>query len=156
MAEDVYELSLKGPGITINKGVDARTAAAIAQMAVGGAGQAPRVQSPGLAPSREVSANAGQLLSLREFLQQVNLSIGNHAKITAVGRYMRDFEAQADFSRDDIRGRFRAAGEPQPANFPRDFQKAIRAGWIAEDPKSPSHFYITRTGDELIGQGIRA
>src|SRR5438445_805629 len=89
------------------------------------------------AASRSSPSLSGQPLSLREFLQQADVSAGIHAKILAVGRYLRDFEGQADFTRDDIRTRFRTAGEGQPANFPRDFQKAVRAGWIAEDPKSP-------------------
>jgi len=89
------------------------------------------------------------------FFKQVNPTIGIHAKILTVGRYVRDFEGRGDFTRDEIRERFRSAGEPQPANFPRDFQKAVRAGWIAEDPKKRGRFYVTRTGDELIDRGFR-
>lgn len=156
LIESTYELSLKGPGITISKSIDAGTAAAIAQIAVGGAkAHRPLVENRGMVSSKSLPICTDQPLSLREFLQQVNPSIGIHAKILAVGRYMRDFEGQADFSRDDIRTRFRTAGEPQPANFPRDFQKAVRAGWIAEDPGNRGRFYVTRTGDELIDQGFK-
>jgi hypothetical protein len=156
LTENLYEFSLKGPGITISKNLDAGRAGAIAQIAVGGAiayVAAPQTSS-GLAATRGGPPATGQPLSLREFLQRVNVSLGIHAKVLAVGRYLRDFEGQSDFTRDDIRTRFRAAGEPQPGNFPRDFQKAIRAGWIAEDPKSPARFYVTRTGDELIDKSF--
>jgi hypothetical protein len=152
VSENPYELSLKGPGITINKNLDAKVAAAIAQMAVGGFGgyTGPAQAAARPAAIKSTPALAGQPLSLREFLQQADVSAGIHAKILAVGRYLRDFEGQSDFARDDIRSRFRTAGEPQPANFPRDFQKSVRAGWIAEDPKAPGRFYVTRTGDEFI------
>src|SRR4051812_8948237 len=116
ISENPYELSLKGPGITISKNLGAGVAAAIAQMAVSG------VVAPAVAPQAAARPAAsgsspslsGQPLSLREFLQQADVSAGIHAKILAVGRYLRDFEGQADFTRDDIRTRFRTAGEGQP------------------------------------------
>jgi hypothetical protein len=148
--EDTYHLSLKGPGITIDKIIDPRTAGAIAQMTFGGISV-----SPGRIDQR---ADVGQVrgpalsqgMSLREYLQAATLDRGIHTKILAVGRYLRDFENQPDFTREDVRSRFRSAGEPQPANFHRDFQKAVRAGWIAEDHQHRGRYYVTRTGDDEI------
>jgi hypothetical protein len=156
LPEIAYELSLTGPGITITKSVDAERAGAIAQIAMGGAVRQIDRLATGPTVLRAGPVDPGRPLSLREFLQRMDLSIGIHAKILAVGRYMRDFENLPDFTRDDVRSRFRGAGEPQPGNFPRDFQKAVRAGWIAEDPKSAGRFYVTRTGDELTDQGFRS
>lgn len=153
-----YHLILKGKGITIDKMVDARVGGAIAQMALGGVAiEAAKVLPPQGAVSPIVgqqidlrSVVPGQRLSLREYLHQADVDRGIHGKILAVGRYMRDYENQNDFSREDIRARFRSAGEPQPANFHRDFQKAVRAGWIAEDHQNRDRFYVTRTGDDEI------
>jgi hypothetical protein len=145
-----YVLSLKGPGITINKIIDPRTAGAIAQIVFGGQeSDAPDFDTEGalgaVAPSLP-----GPRISLREYLQNASLDRGIHTKILAVGQYMRDLEKQSDFTREDIRSRFRSAGEPQPANFPRDFQKAVRAGWIAQDHQNHGRYYVTRTGDDEI------
>jgi len=148
--EDKYHLSLKGPGITINKVIDPRTAGAIAQMTLGGVSQETAQTDQRLSVRPTALNLTGQRMSLREYLQTAALDRGIHTKILAVGRYMRDFENQGDFNRDDIRGRFRSAGEPQPANFARDFQKAVRAGWIAEDHQNRDRYYVTRTGDDEI------
>lgn len=149
-----YRLVLKGPGITIEKDIDQNIAAAIAQLSVSGVSVG---SAGGTARRAPLSASSGseQPLSLREFLQQAAAS-SIHSKIVVVGRFMRDHEGLNDFSREDIRGRFRSAGEPQPANFHRDFQKAVSAGWIAEDPHNKGRFYVTRTGDEAIERGFEA
>jgi hypothetical protein len=150
IAKEKYHLSLKGPGITINKIVDPRTAGAIAQMTFGGhEPDAPCVDQAGVLGPMALRLSVRRA-SIREYLQTAALDRGIHTKILAVGQYMRDLESQSDFSREDIRSRFRSAGEPQPANFPRDFQKALRAGWIAEDHQNRGRYYVTRTGDEEI------
>src|SRR5690606_11560684 len=86
-----------------------------------------------------------------EFLEETGGS-SFHEKIAAIARYMRDHEGQQDFSREDIKVRFRSAGEVMPGNFPRDFQKALQAGWVAEDPQNRGRFYVTRRGDDAIDQ----
>jgi hypothetical protein len=92
-----------------------------------------------------------QRLSIREFIEEVG-GRSFHAKVAAIGQYMRDHEGQQDFTREDVKVRFRSAGEIMPGNFPRDFQKALQAGWIAEDPQSRGRYYVTRRGDEAIDQ----
>jgi hypothetical protein len=161
VGKESYHLILKGKGVTIDKVVDVRVGGAIAQMALGGVAietvqgalSQSAVSPTGAqqADSRStLSAGTGQRLSLREYLQRADVDRGIHGKILAVGRYLRDYENQNDFSREDIRARFRSAGEPQPANFHRDFQKAVRAGWVAEDHQNRDRFYVTRTGDDEI------
>jgi hypothetical protein len=162
--DGIYHLSLQGPGLAIDKDIDPQLAGAIAQMTVSGSFRErpttnveQHILQKGPALSEPASPGLGQRLSLREYLQATVSDRGIHTKILAVGRYLRDHEKQDDFSREDIRGRFRSAGEPQPANFARDFQKAVRAGWIAEDHENRGRFYVTRTGDQEVdrrqGQG---
>ena len=152
--KEEYHLRLKGPGITIDKVIDPQTAGAIAQMTFSGVstdvthGQGAKVPQWTLASSM-------QRISLREYLLTNVPDRGIHAKILAVGRYLRDLENKGDFNREDVRSRFRSAGEPQPANFHRDFQKAVRAGWIAEDHRNRGRYYVTRTGDEAIDRRQR-
>ena len=88
-------------------------------------------------------------VSLREFLDEV------HAKrkpdqIVTIGRYITQFEGQADFSRDEVKSRFSVALEPMPANFPRDFRVAERNGMIAKVHGKEGRFYITKTGLRAI------
>jgi hypothetical protein len=149
--EGVYHLSLTGSGITIDKAIDSRTAGAVAHLVLGGVEVPPPPAATSQGGRPLTSPNSSeQRVSLREFLQMSALDRGIHTKILAVGRYMRDFEGQSDFTRDDVRARFRSAGEPQPANFPRDFQKALRAAWIAEDHQNRGHYYVTHAGDREI------
>jgi hypothetical protein len=163
-----YHLVLEGEGVTIDKMVDGHVAGAIARLAFSGVA-VEAVEAPDPRPSAPLTSDqstarsgipvaSGQRLSLREYLQHADVDRGIHGKILAVGSYLRDHEEQGDFTREDVRARFRSAGEPQPANFHRDFQKAVRAGWIAEDHQNAGRFYVTRTGDDEINrrQGSQA
>jgi hypothetical protein len=150
----LWKVSVAGPGITADKDVGQAVALAVLQLLYG---NAPPTAPAGLLPvARSGAATSavtrpGQPVSIREFLEE---TAGKtiHAKITVVGRFMRDHENQSDFSREDIKSRFRSAGEVMPANFPRDFQKALQAGWIGEDPQNRGRYYVTRRGDEAIEQ----
>ena len=64
----------------------------------------------------------------------------------AIAEYLYIHEEVELFTRDDIRGRFRTAGEAVPGNFPRDFAWAVKNGWVAEDVKSAGSFYVTQKG----------
>lgn len=150
VSEEKYHLTLKGPGISINKVIDARTAGAIAQMTFGGVSVDIAHVDRRTVFNPTTAAPSGAPLSLREYLQSATPDRGIHTKILAVARYIRDVEKQNDFTREDVRNRFRSAGERQPANFHRDFQKAVRAGWIAQDHQSRGQYYVTRTGDDEI------
>jgi hypothetical protein len=153
-AANPYEVNVKGPGIAADKNVDLPRALAVLQI-IFGEGSPPPVSAVGVAARQTGNqatafvAQGLQPVSIREFLADV-AGKTIHAKIAAVGRYMRDHEGLSDFSRDDVKSRFRAAGELMPGNFPRDFQKAVQSGWIGEDPHNSGRFYVTRTGDETI------
>jgi hypothetical protein len=150
----VWKISIAGPGITADKDVGQAIALAVLQLLYGDTPPSPAVGSAptghtGASPLRVV--RAGQPVSVREFLEETSGKT-IHAKITAIGRFMRDHEGQPDFSREEVKNRFRSAGEVMPANFPRDFQKALQAGWIGEDPQNRDRFYVTRRGDDAIEQ----
>jgi hypothetical protein len=152
-AGEGYRATVVGPGIQAERDVDLQMAMAIVQVMFGTGALAPAdvaLVTPRSA-GRVGPSDHNQRLSIREFLESVG---GRNipAKIAAIARYMRDHEAQNEFSRDDIRVRFRSAGEVMPGNFPRDFQKTLQAGWIAEDPQNRGRFYVTRRGDEAIDQ----
>jgi hypothetical protein len=88
-------------------------------------------------------------MSLREFLTDADAK-RMPDKIVTIGEYLMSQAGQEDFSGDDVRDRFRAAGEVAPANFSRDFKWTISNGWVAEDPKNPGRYYVTQTGRAAI------
>jgi hypothetical protein len=152
-----YELTLKGEGVSVSRKVGEPVARAILDLVMGGilgprreiAMRDPREQreAPSQAPSRSISVR--ERLSLREYLDEVG-AVRNPDKITAIGQYMLEHEDRDLFSRDDVKSRFRTAGEGAPGNFPRDFSVAIGTGWISEDPKSAGNFYVTKKGREAL------
>lgn len=161
MSEDtnaVCKITVSGLGIQAEKEVSLQIAMSVMQLMFGGAPKdPPEISGPEneqVRPAYDASQpERMQRLSIREFLEEAGGS-SFHEKIAAIGRYMRDHEAQQDFSRDDVKVRFRSAGEAMPGNFPRDFQKALQAGWIAEDPQNRGRFYVTRRGDDAIDQNF--
>ena len=130
----------------VDQQVDKAAALAILRVALGD----PDVKSgPGESKAEAESAGKRQpRLSLREHVDAVGAR-SNPEKIKAFGVYLRDCQEKDDFSKDDIKGCFRSAGELLPANFPRDFNATIQNGWISEDHEKSGRYYVTRKGDEV-------
>jgi hypothetical protein len=145
--ETPYKLTLVGPGLKVEKPIEEAKALGVLQIALGGV----PAEFDGIArpttPTVGRGLRPGQPLSLREYVEEFGGSTYS-AKIVTIGRYLRDHEQKNDFSRDEIKARFRTAGEALPKNLPRDFQTAIQAGWIAPDHEKAGRFYVTRRGDE--------
>jgi len=146
---DQFRFSLHGPGVAIDKEVDQSVALALMQVALGASRQNAIISSSSGASASSVGARPQ--LSLREFVDGVRAK-SNPEKMTAFGIYVREHLGRESFSRDEIKGLFRSAGEALPANFPRDFKSAIQSGWIAPDQGAVDLYYVTRRGDEMIKQ----
>ncbi|QBR70409.1 hypothetical protein CU048_02975 [Beijerinckiaceae bacterium] len=154
--EELYSVSIKGNGITIEKSVASHLARQMINMILGGtttygsvSPQEPLVSGNRTSGTSTAPPPGGGRTSLREFLDE-SQATRNPDKITAIAEYLIAHEGTESFTRDDIKGRFRTAGEAAPANFPRDFTWAVKNGWIAEDPKSPGSFYVTKKGRTAI------
>jgi hypothetical protein len=147
--EELYTVSIKGNGIAVEKSVSAQVARQVINAVMGGA-----VSESASGPAKHAEAASGtypevRRTSLREFIEE-SQARRNPDKITTIAQYLLEIEGKELFTRDDIRGRFRSAGEAAPANFPRDFAWAVKNSWIAEDTKSPNLFYVTQTGRNAI------
>jgi hypothetical protein len=141
-----YSLTLKGEGISVSREVDQAVARSILEIVLGGD---PEAAATGEHPKSPGVKGGRNRVSLREFLD------GSEAKrmpdkIVTIGEYLISQAGQEDFTGDDVRERFRAAGEVPPANFGRDFKWTISNGWVAEDPKKAGHYYVTQTGKTAI------
>jgi hypothetical protein len=154
-----YDFSLTGDGISITRKVSEPVARSIIALVLGGtitpAREISFAQPPNAGGAAPSSRQASERLSLREYLDDVGAT-RNPDKITAIGQFMLEQEARDLFTRDDVKSRFRSAGEAAPGNFPRDFSLAVRTGWISEDPKSPGSFYVTKKGREALQGGFVA
>src|SRR5712691_8139358 len=151
-AKTSYSLTLKGEGISVSRDVDQSIARAIVELVLGGGIQPtiPASKAGERSSTTHVNAHLARL-SLREFLDQAEPK-RNPDKIVAIGEYIIQHDKQADFTRDDLKARFRNAGEPVPGNFPRDFIWAISNGWVAEDAHNPRHYYVTQKGKTAIAE----
>lgn len=141
---ETYKLTLMGSGISIDKEIDQATAERVVH-AVFGSQQTESSQLAGGADR----PNDPQRLSLREVLEESEARTIPE-KIVVIAAYLRDQQGQATCTREDNKGKFRTAGEPMPANYSRDFGKAVQSGWIAEDHQNSGKFYVTRRGDEAL------
>jgi hypothetical protein len=141
-----FDLKLSGDGISIEKKIDRQTAAAVMAAVLG-------VRPTSTIPSQAGGVGARhpseEQLSLREFLDEVK-AVRKPDQIVAIGHYICHQEGQPNFSRDDVKARFSTAKEPMPANFPRDFGQAIKAGLIAEAHQQAGRFYVTKTGTQAV------
>jgi hypothetical protein len=144
----LYSLDLKGEGISISRKIEESKAKAILDVVFGDVPTDILTATKMETPTRP---SGRARLSLREVLDEANAT-SNAEKIVVIGSYVTGHENAADFSRDDAKNRFKAAGESSPANIHRDFAAAIQNGWIAEDPKKPGRFYVTQKGHTAIAQ----
>ncbi|MFL6727965.1 MAG: hypothetical protein ACJ8FS_15850 [Sphingomicrobium sp.] len=149
---ETYKVQIEGAGFTFAREIDGPTLGRVMHAMLGGAGGSALFHSGGSNSNDEGAASERQL-SLREFLLEVGAK-RYPDKIVAIGHYLEEYESKPGFSKDDIKARFRAAGEPPPGNFPRDFSIAKAQGWIAEDTHNAGQLYVTRTGREAVEQGF--
>ena len=149
---ETYSVQIDGAGLSFSREIDAPTLGRVMHAMLGG-GQAPPTSLDGEDSIEVASTPRARPLSLREFLLDVGAKRYSD-KIVAIGHYLEEHEGKSGFSRDDIKSRFRTAGEAPPGNFPRDFSVTLAHGWIAEDAGNPGQLYVTTSGREAIEQGF--
>jgi hypothetical protein len=150
-----YAVTLKGEGLSLDRKVDVATARSVMNLLLGGTASAGRQMGERgntiSVPPVQVIQHDERPLSLREYLDQVEAK-RNPDKIVSIAEFLSFGEGQHDFTSEDLKGRFRTAGEAPPANFSRDFSWTIQNGWIAEDAQKPGVYYVTQRGKQAIEQ----
>lgn len=150
-----YDLKLTGAGISIARKISQDVALQIIAAIMGGVPPSHVAQTH--APQQvvpEAKPATGRTVAIREFLNQSGAK-RNPDKITAIAIYLRSHLNRETFSRDDIKGWFRKAGEPVPANYSRDFSAALSTGWIAEDHTTSGEYYVTNSGLQAMESGFQ-
>ena len=155
MSDSLYKISIKGPGLTLNRDVPKPVADQLvvvlltgstigAPLTPGTAGKS----APLRTPSNAQAVTPGSELVIREFLDSVNAKRVPD-KITAIGAYLAQ-SGQGDFGKADLVANFEAAGEPVPKNLNRDLKWTLKAGWIAARTGKKETWYVTNTGQTAV------
>ncbi len=146
--EEEFDLRISGGGINVERKIDSNTLATVMAAIMGAQGASGeailRLNDTDVKPKQP-----NIRMSLREFLDDVQAT-RKPDQIVAIGHFISHFEERPDFSRDEVRARFSVAKEPMPANFPRDFGLAVKAGMLAEVHQKQGQFYVTRTGISAV------
>ena len=111
-------------------------------------GSAPLQRQTAAPPSP--AASQGRRLSVVEILSD-RKPVTIPGKIALFAYYREKYEGLSRFSRDDLLPYFAKAKETPPTHFVRDFDKAVKKGWLHED-KADS--YITSRGVEEVESGF--
>lgn len=143
-ANELFKIKLTGPGVSVDREVDQKTALAVVAALMGGEKlvSVPELRAPH--PVTLKRANDSSRLSLREFLSETDARTSKE-RITAIGHYLCTFEDQDSFSLDDIRKGYRTAREILPKNLHRDFGNVCKAGWTHPSGVA-GKYYVTNTG----------
>jgi hypothetical protein len=123
------------------------------------------VQALGMAPSQKavVSGQASETdtalpitprldraLSLVEVIEEKKPAT-NPQRIAVFAFYRERVQGQPRFSRHDLESYFADARVSPPANYDRDFNSAVKQGWIHEDDDQS---YLTTKGIEAVEAGF--
>ena len=93
----------------------------------------------------------GKRLSIVEFLNEKQPAT-NAQRIACFAYYREHVEGRPQFARRDLEPYFAAAKLANPGkNFDREFNKAVREGWIHEDG---ANSYLTQGGENKVNAGF--
>lgn len=102
-------------------------------------------------PSKASSGNS--VVSPREYILQKK-PISNSQKIATFFLYLEEAFLLPSVDKDQVKELFVTARESMPQNFSRDFDSAIRSGWISP-ANEQGKYYLTTTGRQVIENGFK-
>jgi hypothetical protein len=155
-----YQVTIKGPGLTVEREVGESKAFEILGIVMAGSAQTPARDIPAREsttaarrPVEEATAqkSSNRKQSLREYLDEVEAK-RNPDKILAIAKYVADDTGNDRFASDDVKARFPDAAERVPGNYGRDFRWVVRNGWIASAGSGTDEFYVTGKGDKALAE----
>lgn len=153
-----YKLNLEGPGLKVERALTEVQAFEVLAVLMGGAvglgADTPPARASREAAVARTRGTAGRGLSLREYFDEAEPK-RNPDKILVVASYLKAIEGVEAFSPDDVKGRFRSAGETVPGNWARDFRWVVQNGWVAEDQGS-GDYYVTKKGEDAVANKFSA
>ena len=154
---DKYKVSIKGPGINVDRGVSEAQASQLLIALLTGRAPATTSAAHGLRESKLSSDASVQSIdsdSIAEYLGATSAKISPE-KIAAIGSFLKHRRNKTSFNRDDLEASFLEAAESIPKNLPRDIKNAVRSRWIAPKPGEKGVYYVTGTGFKAVNSGFR-
>jgi hypothetical protein len=145
---DTFELLLTGTGVSLRRTISAELAGAVVALVV--TGRPP--QPTQVVPDLDLQTGAAARMSVGEFIAQVHAT-SYPEKIAAIAAFLGDHRGKETFAKEDIRAQFKAAREPFPANYRRDFARAMARRWIAQADQLGT-YYLTSTGKKAVNRGF--
>lgn len=97
-----------------------------------------------------ITPRLDRALSLVEVIEEKKPAT-NPQRIAVFAFYRERVQGQPRFSRNDLEGYFADARVSPPANYDRDFNSAVKQGWIHEDDDQS---YLTTKGIEAVEAGF--
>lgn len=136
-------LTLKGPGIAVDRDVPDNVAAELLRVVLQGEPTGPPPRTAAVLPRSSGVHGGGTLAELFHRHEPKR----NPDKIAVIAYHLKA-AGQASFTKEQVRAGFRRAGEREPGNFDRDWAWAVRNGWV--DGDAAEGFYLTRTGERVV------
>lgn len=109
-------------------------------------------REPREAPALEEGRRQGLVESPRQALERSEAKTIPE-KMTAFAAYLFHEEGRGTFTQSDIRRIFQRARERIPSHFSREFDKAVRAGWIHEGEEK-GQCYVSEAAKDVIEVGF--
>ena len=134
MQKETFNISLKGPGISIEREISDQVAQQVALLVLTG------TTHPSL---------PAEPLSMSAFLQQSNAR-RNPERFIAIAYFIKKYRNRPSFDKNDLIDGFEEAGQQFPANFSRDFKTVKSSGWIAPKSGRPGTFYLSDQGASAV------
>lgn len=136
-------LTLKGPGIAVDRDVPDAVAAELLSLVLEGEPTSFTLRAGAAPPGRSRVRGGGSLAELFHSHEPKR----NPDKIAVIAYHLRT-TGQASFTKEQVRAGFRRAGEREPGNFDRDWAWTIRNGWV--DGDAGEGFYLTSMGERVV------
>lgn len=95
-------------------------------------------------------AGSGKRMSIVELLQDKSPAT-NSQRIATFAFYHEKLEGNQRFARQDLSPYFAKAKLPKPGNFDRDYNGAVKEGWIHDEGASS---YLTQKGEAAVDAGF--
>jgi hypothetical protein len=111
---------------------------------------APSGLSTSRATVQATPLSADRPLSPVELIQQKSPAT-NPQRLALFAYYRDKVEGLSRFSKEDLRLYFAKAKQPSPQNYDRDYNQAVKLGWIYDDDADS---YITSKGIEAVEAGF--
>jgi hypothetical protein len=143
---DLYKVSIKGPGINVERKVSEVQANQLLVALVTGRTPPKEGGPPG---SQEIEAD-----SIAEYLGAASAKSAPE-RITAIGAFLTRYRDRKSFNREDLETAFQDAAESVPKNLHRDIKNTVREGWIAPRPGEKGLYYVTKTGLQAVNDNFQ-